>query len=73
MLPPTTAVKRNVKGQEAKIVKVKSQAWFLKESRVKGHADSIVYKIIHKQANVPTVLDGTVSWIQIMASFAGLT
>ena len=30
------------------IVKVKGQAWFLKESRVKGRADSIVYKIIHK-------------------------
>ena len=30
------------------IVKVKGQAWFLKESRVKGRANSIVYKIIRK-------------------------
>ena len=48
VLPPATAVKHKVKRQEAKIIKVKGQAWFLKESRVKRIADSIVYKIICK-------------------------
>ena len=46
VLPPATTVKLKVKGQEAKIIKVKGQASFLKESRVKCCAHSIVYRII---------------------------
>ena len=50
VLPPLTEVKCNVKGQEAKIVKVKGQAWFLKESK------EFTGLYVSKQANVLTVL-----------------
>ena len=65
-ITPMTVVKRKVKGQEAKIAKIKGKAWLLKESRVKGCADSIVY--VNKQTNVLTVLGRTASWIQAMVS-----